>query len=122
MAMVDVEVGTSNVPLTVRQQDILKFMAKHFANLGTWPTMREIAEQFGISSTNGVVCHLKALLAKGHVARSLDQRSRSRNLLIPQLVEAVQLASENYIRALDGLPPLMPPEVVPEVVAEAVGE
>lgn len=29
------------------------------------PVVREIAAEFGISSTNGVMCHLQALVKKG---------------------------------------------------------
>ena len=34
------------------------------------PTVREIGEQFGIKSPNGVMCHLRALERKGLIRRS----------------------------------------------------
>jgi repressor LexA len=36
---------------------------------GKSPTIREIGEQFGISSTNGVRSHLEALMKKGYIRR-----------------------------------------------------
>ena len=39
----------------------------HVIATGTQPTIRDLAARLNISSTNGVVCHLKALHAKGLV-------------------------------------------------------
>lgn len=36
------------------------------------PTYRDIAGAFGINSTNGVACHIKALVKKGAIKRSLN--------------------------------------------------
>jgi repressor LexA len=49
---------------------------------GYGPTVREIAEHFGIQSPNGVVCHLKALEKKGFIVRE------------PNMSRAIQLAAE----------------------------
>ncbi len=53
-------------PLTERQEAILRFIARQAEKQGYPPTIREIGEQFGIRSTNGVNDHLKALERKGH--------------------------------------------------------
>lgn len=55
--------------LTAKQQLILDFLTTHFAQHQRTPTIRAIAEQFGIKSPNGVMCHLKALERKGYITR-----------------------------------------------------
>lgn len=56
--------------LTERQKTVYDFIRDKIINRGYGPTVREIGEQFGISSPNGVMCHLKALEKKGLIKRS----------------------------------------------------
>ena len=56
--------------LTDRQRNVYDFIRDKIVNRGYGPTVREIGEQFGISSPNGVMCHLKALEKKGLIKRS----------------------------------------------------
>jgi repressor LexA len=55
--------------LTSRQQQILDFITKRIQEQGYPPTIREIGEEMGIRSTNGVNDHLKALERKGYLLR-----------------------------------------------------
>ena len=55
--------------LTNRQQQIYDFLRDKIVNRGYGPTVREIGNQFGIRSPNGVMCHLKALEKKGYIKR-----------------------------------------------------
>ncbi len=55
--------------LTGRQRLILEFIEQMITEHGHSPTIREIGEQFGISSTNGVRAHLEALIKKGFIRR-----------------------------------------------------
>lgn len=55
--------------LTPRQRDIYEFLKDLILNRGYGPTVREIGNQFGIRSPNGVMCHLKALEKKGLITR-----------------------------------------------------
>jgi repressor LexA len=55
--------------LTDRQQQILDFIQKRIEEQGYPPTIREIGEEMGIRSTNGVNDHLKALERKGFLKR-----------------------------------------------------
>lgn len=57
--------------LTKRQAAILAFIRARIA-VGLPPTFREIGQEFGITSPNGVTCHLRALERKGRIIR--DQR------------------------------------------------
>ena len=68
--------------LTRRQQDVYKFIRDKIRGRGYGPTVREIAEQFGINSPNGVVCHLKALVKKGFISRE------------PNMSRAIRLTAE----------------------------
>ncbi len=77
--------------LTPRQQQVYAFIYDKIVNRGYGPTVREIGEHFGISSPNGVMCHLKALEKKGLIRRS------------PNKSRAIELTRE-AIDAERGLP------------------
>jgi len=55
--------------LTSRQRAIYDFLKDKILNRGYGPTVREIGNEFGIRSPNGVMCHLKALEKKGLITR-----------------------------------------------------
>ena len=60
--------------LTKRQESILRFIIESIRDNGFPPTIAEIGEEFGISSTNGVNDHLVALERKGYIERSSKAR------------------------------------------------
>ena len=60
--------------LTKRQESILRFIIESIRDVGYPPTIAEIGEEFGISSTNGVNDHLLALDKKGYIERSSKAR------------------------------------------------
>lgn len=62
--------------LTKRQQAIFDFIRTMITNSGFGPTIREIAEEMGYRSPNGVMCHLRALQKKGLINRT-SNKSRS---------------------------------------------
>jgi len=64
---------TINRTLTQRQQDIFDLIRELIIQRGYGPTVREIGAHFGISSPNGVMCHLKALERKGLIVRHAKQ-------------------------------------------------
>jgi repressor LexA len=76
--------------VTKRQQAVYEFIREKIRGRGYGPTVREIGSRFGISSPNGVVCHLKALERKGLIIRE------------PNMSRAIQLATEPA--ELRGLP------------------
>jgi len=59
--------------VTKRQRAVYEFIRKLIRGRGYGPTVREIGKNFGISSPNGVVCHLKALEKKGLITRQANQ-------------------------------------------------
>jgi len=61
--------------LTRRQKEILDFIIDCIREDRMPPTIAEIGEQFGITSTNGVNDHLIALEKKGYIERSSKARS-----------------------------------------------
>lgn len=63
-------VSSELAPLTDRQREIYEYIRKRVTEDHRPPTVREIGEQFGISSTNGVRSVLSALIRKGYVSRS----------------------------------------------------
>ena len=56
--------------LTQRQQEVYDMIRSLIVDRDYGPTVREIGEQFGIKSPNGVMCHLRALERKGLIRRS----------------------------------------------------
>jgi repressor LexA len=68
--------------LTKKQGQVYDFIRDKIKNRGYGPTVREIGEHFGISSPNGVMCHLKALEKKGMITRE------------PNMSRAIQLRVE----------------------------
>jgi len=70
--------------LTKRQRAVYDFISDKIQNRGYGPTVREIAKKFGISSPNGVVCHLKALEKKGFIRR---KKKESRAIELTDLVK-----------------------------------
>jgi SOS-response transcriptional repressor LexA len=71
-------------PLTKKQRAIYEFIRGYIARHGFPPVIREIGEEMGISSPNGVICHLKALKAKGYINRDdrPEHRGRSRTMTL----------------------------------------
>jgi repressor LexA len=65
--------------LTRRQRTVLEIIHAHCERNGRPPTIREIAEDLGVASPNGVNDHLKALESKGVLRR---EATKSRALLI----------------------------------------
>ena len=74
-------------PLTTKQEAIYNFIRKHIENKGFPPAIRDICDEFSISSPNGVMCHLKALQKKGYInrveKRDNKMRAQARGITIP---------------------------------------
>lgn len=71
--------------LTERQKEILDYLVRMVQEQGFPPTLREMMDHFGISSTNGITRHLEALEKKGWIHRDSGARSIRLN---PALLEA----------------------------------
>jgi repressor LexA len=76
--------------MTARQREVYDFIRSKIFERGYGPTVREIAEAFGIRSPNGVMCHLRALEKKGFILRE------------PNMSRAIQLVDDGPSDA--GLP------------------
>lgn len=77
--------------LTPRQRQVYEYLQERINRDGQPPTIREIGEQFDISSTNGVRSILSALIKKGYVAKSASV-ARGLRLLKGSMSNAVSLA------------------------------
>ncbi|MEC7565517.1 MAG: repressor LexA, partial [Planctomycetota bacterium] len=71
--------------LTSRQLVIYEFIRDNILQRGYGPTVREIADEFGIRSPNGVVGHLQALEKKGLIIR--DKKKSRAIELTPEAME-----------------------------------
>ena len=65
--------------LTEKQEAVLKFIEEYQLAYGKSPTLREMRENFGLSSDNSVLKHLKALEEKGYIEK--DDTPRGIGLL-----------------------------------------
>lgn len=80
--------------LTERQREALEFIARMVDERGYPPSVRELCEHMGISSTRGALRHLEALEKKGYISRDtgarsvrLERGSRFRRSYLPLLGE-----------------------------------
>ena len=89
--------------LTGRQRAIYEFIRDRIINRGFGPTVREIGGHFGISSPNGVVCHLKALEKKGLIHR--EQRM-SRAITLADATQAKRTSLPMAGQVAAGVPVL----------------
>jgi len=76
--------------LTKRQQEILDFIEEFIEERGYPPTLREIGDHFGISSTNGVRVNLAALQKKQYIIRR------------PWLSRGIELIHSPKIKQVEG--------------------
>ena len=74
--------------LTTRQMAVFEFIRDKILTRGYGPTVREIGENFQISSPNGVMCHLRALEKKGllHRVRKADRAIARAIELAPEIL------------------------------------
>ncbi len=70
--------------LTDKQRSVLKFIYQKVKTVNMPPTLREIAEHFGFSSTATVRDHLQALAHKGYI-RLAEGRARAIELVRKEL-------------------------------------
>jgi repressor LexA len=68
-------VNTAPKEATPRQMQVLTCVRAFVAMHGYPPTLREIGDAIGITSTNGVVEHLRALARKGYIRRNKGARA-----------------------------------------------
>ena len=64
--------------MTAKQEAIYHFIRRHIETKGFPPAIRDICDEFGISSPNGVMCHLKALQKKGYINRVEKRENQMR--------------------------------------------
>ena len=92
--------------MTRRQARILEFIVDFRKANGFSPTYREIGDGLGISSPNGVVCHVRALIQKGKLtkteecSRSLIPTENTAERLIETLLEGID---RGRIRSVAGV-------------------
>lgn len=72
----------ARTPMTARQKEVYDFLVEKAMAGDVTPSLREIGEKFGISSTNGVARHLEALRKKGYI--TMDP-GKARAIRIPGL-------------------------------------
>ena len=98
--------------LTEKQEAVLKFIEEYQMSYGRSPTLREIRENFGVSSDNGVLKHLKALEDKGFIEK--DDTPRGIKLL-PSVKEKLEAPDVMKLPVLGFIPaggPIMTDEYI----------
>lgn len=91
---------SSNESLTKRQKEVLECIIRGVVSNGMPPTYREIGEDLGIKSTNGVSEHVRSLIRKGYIDRLQGGTSLARGIVLTKkcdklipMQEPVTLAS-----------------------------
>jgi len=70
------EVAPGQNPITERQQHMLDLLVMRYRADYRPASVRELMQDAGINSPNGVICHMKALQKKGFVLELDDKSSR----------------------------------------------
>jgi len=91
--------------LTRKQAEILAYLKTYIVKNTYPPSIREIGDEFGINSTNGVFDHLNALTRKGYIQR-----------------EYFQARSITILRNEDGSPFLTPLQAETSKLLGALGD
>jgi repressor LexA len=87
---------TKTETLTKRQKQLLEYVVQYtFENLFQ-PSVREIGEHMGITSTNGVSDHLKAIQRKGYIVISDPPTARA---IVFRDAALCLVKSSDYLRA-----------------------
>mgnify|MGYP000191585194 CR=1 FL=1 len=77
--------------LTPRQNEIYEFVREQISGQKSPPTIPEIADHFGLRSTNGVYEHLVALEAKGYIER---KKGKARGITLTERIpEGTEVAA-----------------------------
>ena len=87
--------------LTAKQREVYNFIAKCLESGGA-PTTREMMAHFGISSPNGICCHITALIEKGYLVRSATNTARCLRLAIKPNGKSLREAVGQLFHAYDG--------------------
>ncbi len=95
-------------PLTARQSEALGIIMAHIRDQGFPPSFREVGDQMGIASTNGISCHLRILERKGYIEL---QRGKSRGIKVLWEQDGGKLPSDE--------PRPLPPEVTTDHMSRA---
>jgi repressor LexA len=84
--------------ITDKQRAVLAYIVEFRGANGYSPSIRDIGKEFGVSSTNGVNDHIKALVRKGYlrrdryIARSLIPIERDPFHDVPALADPQEAA------------------------------
>jgi SOS-response transcriptional repressor LexA len=70
-------------PLTERQAEIFEYLYEITRDTGCQPTYRETMDRFGIQSTNGLSCQIKAFADKGWIEAGTGDKRGIRFLRRP---------------------------------------
>lgn len=88
---------TPDTPTTERQRAVLRAIAEHYAEHGTTPTVRELCRLTGITTTNGIKSHLRALAKRGLI---LLAGKPARGVSIPAIAAATRAAAAEYAKGV----------------------
>lgn len=70
--------------LSKRQREVLDYIQSRILHNNIPPTYREIGDALGISSTNGVSDHVKALIKKGYLRKVSNGSGAARGLILTE--------------------------------------
>lgn len=85
--------------LTERQRECLLFIANHWAERGFGPSVRDIGEGLGITSPNGVMANINALVKKGYLVQIEPNGGRykaARSIIPVGLLQQIKEASAKF--------------------------
>lgn len=91
--------------ITGKQEEILRYIMVTIVASGSAPTIRGIANEFGINSIRGVTCHLEALEHKGFIKRAAGSHAGIQVIKDPD-GHAVRLSFVSDPERISFIPPI----------------
>lgn len=107
--------------LTKRQEQVLHFIIDCIRENGSPPTIAEIGEEMGISSTNGVNDHLLALERKGFITRTNKARGIHVTELAAMGLYKPDVASLPLIGSIAAGAPILAQENIEDFIPVSAG-
>lgn len=97
--------------LTKRQKQIYDFVRDHIQEHGYAPTLKEIGDEFGLSSPATVYKHVEQLVQKGYLRKAAHQ-GRGLELVDPEPVRTVEVPLLGQVSAGRPIEAVADPEMV----------
>ncbi len=105
-------------PLTEKQKNVLRLIARNVKEIGYPPTLQELADELGVASKNAVLKHLAALEKKGYIGKREGGAARGIRIIESLgFLDAPDISSVPLVGSVPAGSPLLAEENVERYVS-----